>query len=233
MYIDWTYIVMVMPALLLAMWASANVNSTYQRYSRQLNARRITGAEAARRVLDANGLRDIAIERIPGELTDHYDPKAGVIRLSQAVYDSCSTAAVGVACHEVGHAIQHSVGYVPIKLRQAIVPITNFGAKLSMPLIVIGLLLSSFSPALVYLAYAGVALFSLSAVFQIVTLPTEFNASSRALKTIEGMELLQGEELDGAKRVLRAAALTYVAALAVTIMQLLRFFTIVSSRDRD
>ena len=230
MYIDWTYVVLVLPAVLLSLWASSNVNSTYARYSKQLNSRGMTGAEAARRLLDANGLRNVPVEMTEGELTDHYDPKANVIRLSAGVYGGRSTAAVGVACHEAGHAIQHSVNYAPIKIREAIVPITNLGAKLSMPLIILGLLLGSMSQLFIYLAYAGVALYGLCAIFQLVTLPTEFNASSRALASIEGMGLLQGEELDGAKRVLRAAALTYVAALAVTLMQLLRFALIVSSR---
>ena len=230
MYIDWTYVVLVLPAVLLSLWASSNVNSTYARYSKQLNSRGMTGAEAARRLLDANGLRNVSVEMTEGELTDHYDPKANVIRLSAGVYGGRSTAAVGVACHEAGHAIQHSVNYAPIKIREAIVPITNLGAKLSMPLIILGLLLGSMSQLFIYLAYAGVALYGLCAIFQLVTLPTEFNASSRALASIEGMGLLQGEELDGAKKVLRAAALTYVAALAVTLMQLLRFALIVSSR---
>lgn len=230
MYIDWTYVVLVLPAMLLSLWASSNVNSTYARYSKQLNSRGMTGAEAARRLLDANGLRNVPVEMTEGELTDHYDPKANVIRLSAGVYGGRSTAAVGVACHEAGHAIQHSVNYAPIKIREAIVPITNLGAKLSMPLIILGLLLGSMSQLFIYLAYAGVALYGLCAIFQLVTLPTEFNASSRALASIEGMGLLQGEELDGAKKVLRAAALTYVAALAVTLMQLLRFALIVSSR---
>lgn len=230
MYIDWTYVVLVLPAVLLSLWASSNVNSTYARYSKQLNSRGMTGAEAARRLLDANGLRNVPVEMTEGELTDHYDPKANVIRLSAGVCGGRSTAAVGVACHEAGHAIQHSVNYAPIKIREAIVPITNLGAKLSMPLIILGLLLGSMSQLFIYLAYAGVALYGLCAIFQLVTLPTEFNASSRALASIEGMGLLQGEELDGAKRVLRAAALTYVAALAVTLMQLLRFALIVSSR---
>lgn len=230
MYIDWTYVVLVLPAVLLSLWASSNVNSTYARYSKQLNSRGMTGAEAARRLLDANGLRNVPVEMTEGELTDHYDPKANVIRLSAGVYGGRSTAAVGVACHEAGHAIQHSVNYAPIKIREAIVPITNLGAKLSMPLIILGLLLGSMSQLFIYLAYTGVALYGLCAIFQLVTLPTEFNASSRALASIEGMGLLQGEELDGAKKVLRAAALTYVAALAVTLMQLLRFALIVSSR---
>ena len=233
MYFDWTYIILVMPAVLFTMWASSNVKNTYARYSQQFNRRGITGAEAARRVLDANGLRHVPIERVSGELSDHYDPRTNVVRLSQGVYDSTSTAAVGVACHEVGHAIQYAVNYAPVKMRTAILPITNLGAQLSMPLIVGGFLLASFSPRLIMLAYLGVACFGLSTLFQLITLPTEFNASRRAVQTIDGMGLLQGEELDGAKKVLRAAALTYVAALAVSLMQLLRFIIMVSGRRRD
>lgn len=231
MYIDLTYIVLVMPAVLLSLWASWNVNSTYRRYSQNSNSRGLTAAEAARRVLNANGLSNVPIECIPGELTDHYDPSANVVRLSEGVFGSCSTAAIGVACHEVGHAIQHATGYLPVRIRSAIVPITNIGAKLSVPLIMAGLLLSGFSQKLIMAAYIGILLFSLCAVFQIVTLPTEFNASRRALVSIQDMNLLTGEELTGAKRTLRAAALTYVAALTTTLVQLLRFIILVNSRN--
>lgn len=233
MYFDWTYIILVMPAVLLSMWASANVKSSYARYSRQFNSRGITGAQAARRVLDANGLYHVAIERVGGELSDHFDPQSNIVRLSEGVYDSTSTAAVGVACHEVGHAIQYAVNYAPVKIRTALVPITNLGAQLSVPLIIGGFILAGFAPRLLMLSYLGVACFGLSALFQFITLPTEFNASRRAVQTIEGMGLLQDEELDGAKKVLRAAALTYVAALAVSLMQLLRFIIMVSGRRRD
>ena len=233
MYFDWTYIILVMPAVLLSMWASANVKSSYARYSRQFNSRGITGAQAARRVLDANGLYHVAIERVSGELSDHFDPQSNIVRLSEGVYDSTSTAAVGVACHEVGHAIQYAVNYAPVKIRTALVPVTNLGAQLSVPLIVGGFVLAGFAPRLLMLSYLGVACFGLSALFQFITLPTEFNASRRAVQTIEGMGLLQDEELDGAKKVLRAAALTYVAALAVSLMQLLRFIIMVSGRRRD
>lgn len=231
MYIDLTYIVLVMPAVLLSLWASWNVNSTYRRYSQNSNSRGLTAAEAARRVLNANGLSNVPIECIPGELTDHYDPSANVVRLSEGVFGSCSTAAIGVACHEVGHAIQHATGYLPVRIRSAIVPVTNIGAKLSVPLIMAGLLLSGFSQKLIMAAYIGILLFSLCAVFQIVTLPTEFNASRRALVSIQDMNLLTGEELTGAKRTLRAAALTYVAALTTTLVQLLRFIILVNSRS--
>lgn len=232
MYIDMTYILLVLPAVILSLWASANVKRTYQKYSRQINSRGLTGADAARRVLDSNGLRAVPIECVSGELSDHYDPEANVVRLSEGVYGGTSTAAVGVACHEVGHAIQNAVGYAPVKIRQAIIPVTNFGAKLSIPLLIGGLLLCGFIPQFIYLAYVGVALYALCAVFQIVTLPTEFDASRRALASIEGMGLLEGEEYQGAKKVLRAAALTYVAALATTLMQLLRFLIILNGRRR-
>lgn len=231
MYIDLTYIVLVLPAVLLSLWASWNVNSTYRRYSQNSNSRGLTAAEAARRVLNANGLSNVPIECIPGELTDHYDPSANVVRLSEGVFGSCSTAAIGVACHEVGHAIQHATGYLPVRIRSAIVPVTNIGAKLSVPLIMAGLLLSGFSQKLIMAAYIGILLFSLCAVFQIVTLPTEFNASRRALVSIQDMNLLTGEELTGARRTLRAAALTYVAALTTTLVQLLRFIILVNSRN--
>ena len=233
MYFDWTYLILVMPAVLLSMWASANVKSTYQRYSGHYNRRGITGAQAARRVLDANGLNHVPIERVSGELSDHYDPQSNIIRLSEGVYDSTSTAAVGIACHEAGHAVQYAVGYAPVKIRTAIVPITNLGAQLSTPLIIGGFVLAGFAPKLIMLAYLGVACFGLCALFQLITLPTEFNASRRAVETIDAMGMLQGEELEGAKKVLRAAALTYVAALAVSLMQLLRFVIMLSGRRRD
>ena len=232
MYLDMTYIVLVLPAVILSLWASWNVKHTYKKYAKQLNSRGLTGADAARRVLDANGLRDIPVERISGELTDHYDPEARVVRLSDGGWSGTSTAAVGVACHEVGHAIQNAENYLPVKIRQAIIPATNIGAKLSVPLLIAGLVLCGFIPQLIYLAYLGVAAYGLCALFQLVTLPTEFDASRRALRTIDGMGLLEGEEYNGAKKVLTAAALTYVAALATTLMQLLRFVIILNDRRR-
>lgn len=229
-YFDWTYLVLVLPAILLAVWASANVNRTFKKYANQHSRRGITGAEAARKVLDANGLYHIRIEHISGSLTDHYDPRGNVIRLSDSVYGNTSTAAIGVACHEAGHAVQHAVGYAPIKLRTAIIPITNIGSKLAMPLILLGLLFMN--TQLYYLVYAGILCFSFSALFQLVTLPTEFNASRRALRAIESGNLLYDNELAGAKKTLRAAALTYVAALAVSLAQLLRLLLIVAGRGR-
>lgn len=230
---DWTYIVLVMPAVLFSLWASARVNSTFQKYQKQRNSRNITGAEAARQVLDSNGLYQVRIEQVAGELTDHYDPSANVIRLSNGVYGSTSTAAVGVACHEAGHAIQYAVGYAPIRFRAAIIPVTNIGSKLAVPLIFAGLLLGSVSSFFVTLAYIGVFAFSFSALFQLVTLPTEINASRRALQSIESANLLYGEELEGAKKALTAAALTYVAALAVSLTQILRFLVLLGGRRRN
>ena len=226
-----TYIVLVLPAVIFAMWASSYVNSTFSKYNKQFNRRRITGAQAARYVLDHNGCRDVRIQRVAGELTDHYDPKENVIRLSESVYDNTSSAAVGVACHEAGHAIQYAENYAPIKMRAAIIPITNIGSRLSMPLIVLGLVLCALEPAWIGIAYVGIACFGLSTVFQLLTLPTEFNASHRAIAAIEGSNLLVGEELDGAKKVLKAAALTYVAALAVSLMQLIRLLLVVNRRN--
>ena len=233
MYFDWTYVVLVMPAVLLSLWASQRVNGTFNHYKKLRNRRGLSGAQAARFVLDSNGLSNIRIEHIAGSLTDHYDPEVQAIRLSDEVYNSTSCAAVGVACHEAGHAIQYAQDYAPVRIRAAIIPITNFGAKLAMPLIILGLLLSSFTPMFTWFAYAGLICFCLSTLFQLVTLPTEFDASRRAIACIEGGNLLQGEELDGAKRVLKAAALTYVAALAVSLMQLFRFILIFRSRDND
>ncbi len=227
-YIDWTYIILVMPALVFSIWASARVNTTFEKYSKQNSMRRMTGAQAAERVLRANGIYNVKIERVSGNLTDHYDPKANVIRLSDVVYDSISTAAIGVAAHEAGHAVQHAQNYAPVKIRTAIVPITNIGSKLSIPLIFLGILLSYMGSQFALIAYAGVAAFGLCVLFQLVTLPTEFNASKRALVAIEQCGILSSDELEGSKKVLSAAALTYVAALAVTLMQFLRLFLMVS-----
>ena len=230
---DWTYLVLVLPCILLSLWASANVNSTFRRYSKQRSICGLTGAQAAQRVLYANGVRNVRIERISGNLTDHYDPKTNVIRLSDGVYDNTSTAAIGVACHEAGHAVQYAQNYAPVKLRAAIVNVTNIGSRLSLPLIIIGLLLMSVSGLgefFYYVALAGALCYGLCVIFQLVTLPTEFNASHRALKAIEGSALLTDEEQKGAKKVLTAAALTYVAALATALAQFVRLLTIVNRR---
>lgn len=233
MYFDWTYLFLVLPAMIFAMIASWGVNSTFAKYSKQHSSKGVTGAQAARLVLDRNGLQNVPIEQISGKLTDHYDPRTNVVRLSSEVYSGTSTASIGVACHEVGHAIQHAVGYTPIKIRSAIVPITNIGSKLAVPLILIGIICSSLGEFFVWLAYIGLIGFALTAVFQLVTLPTEFNASSRALATIRENNILTPEELKGSRKVLTAAAMTYVAALAVAVAQLLRLIMIVNRRTRD
>ena len=230
---DLTYIVLVLPCVILARIASANVNATFKRYSEKHSYRRITGAQAAERVLRANGVSGVRIERVRGNLTDHFDPKSNVIRLSDSVHDSTSVAAIGVACHEAGHAVQYAQHYAPIKLRAAIIPITNIGSKLAMPLILLGLLLS-FGEAVSYgFVYAGIACFSLSLVFQLVTLPVEFNASRRAMDAIASSELLTDEERKGARKTLTAAAMTYVAATAVALAQLLRLILIFGGRRRN
>ena len=231
---DWTYIVLVLPCLIFAMIASSGVKSTFQKYSRQLSTRGISGAEAARRVLAANGVQGVRIERVSGSLTDHYDPKSNVIRLSDSVYASTSTAAIGVACHEAGHAVQYAMGYAPIKVRAAIIPLTNFGSKLAMPLILAGILLAAFGSFSTILVDLGIAAFGLSFVFQLITLPVEFNASRRAIQTIDDAQLLTPEEQRGARKTLRAAAMTYVAAMAVALAQLIRLIMIFgNSRRRD
>lgn len=230
---DPTFLTLVLPCLLLSLWASSNVNSTFRKYSQQMSVRRITGAEAAQRVLRNNGVQGVRIERVSGKLTDHYDPRTNVIRLSQDVYDNTSTAAIGVACHEAGHAVQCAVGYAPIKLRAAIIPVTNFGSRLAMPLILLGLLFSAFGQMAESLIYLGIACFGLSLVFQLVTLPVEFNASRRALQAIEDGGILTAEEQQGAKKTLTAAALTYVAATAVSLAQLLRLIAIFGGRRRN
>ena len=191
MFFDWTYLVIVMPFVLLSVIASASVNSTYKKYSQQYSRRGITGAQAAERVLRSNGVSGVRIERIDGKLTDHYDPRANVIRLSESVYTSTSTAAIGVACHEAGHAVQYAQSYAPIKLRAAIIPITNIGSKLAMPLILIGLLLTASEQMSFGFVYLGIACFALSLIFQLVTLPVEFNASRRAMQAIEYGERVQ------------------------------------------
>lgn len=230
---DWTYIVLVLPCILLSLWASSNVQSTFKKYSSQMSYRRITGANAAQRVLMANGVSGVRIERISGSLTDHYDPKTNVIRLSADVYDSTSTAAIGVACHEAGHAVQYAQNYAPIKLRAAIIPITNIGSKLAMPLILLGIVLSFMENFSYFFIYLGIAAFGLSLVFQLVTLPVEFNASSRAMTAIRSSGILTEDEQVGARKTLTAAALTYVAATAVALSQLIRLIAIFGGRSRN
>lgn len=225
-YYDATY-VLVIAAFFLTLFASFGVNSTFKKYNKVHSSRGLTAADAARKILDANGLYNIRIEHVAGNLTDHYSPNESVIRLSDATYNSTSVAAIGVAAHECGHAIQHQVGYVPIKIRNGIVPIVNVSNALSMPLFILGLILS-IGP----LAMAGALLFGMVLVFQIVTLPTETNASGRAMKTLEEMAILEGDELKGARKTLTAAAMTYVAAVAATALQFLRLVMLANRRRR-
>lgn len=226
---DWT-ILILLPAMIFAFWAQFKVQSTFKKFDRVNTMRGMTGADAARRILDMNGLHHVKVEYIRGHLNDHYDPRANVIRLSDATYGSTSVAAVGVAAHEAGHAVQHATGYAPIRLRSAIIPVTRFGSMLAMPLFIVGLLLAGYattgSAMGEMLMLGGIALFSLSTLFQLVTLPVEFNASSRALKTLENSGMLYGDEVSGARSVLSAAAMTYVAALATSLATLLRLLLI-------
>ena len=227
-YYDYYYLILVIPALLIAMWAQFKVQSTFNKYSKVQASRGYTASQIARCLLDENGLNDVSVERVSGNLTDHYDPKANVIRLSDSVYNSTSVAAIGVAAHETGHAIQYAKKYAPIKLRSAIIPLSQIGSTLSMPLILLGFIFS-FRP----LVIGGIILFSLVALFQLITLPVEFNASRRALDVLESRDYLYGDELDGARKTLSAAAMTYVAALLVSLMQLLRLVLLFGRRNND
>ncbi|MCI8403496.1 MAG: zinc metallopeptidase [Clostridia bacterium] len=225
-YFDPTYVLVII-AFALTMFASFGVKSTFSKYNEVYSRRGLTASEAARKILDANGLYSIRVERVSGELTDHFSPKENVIRLSDSTYNSTSVAAIGVAAHECGHAVQHQTGYVPIKIRNSIVPIVNIGNTLSMPVFIIGLILGIGS-----LAMAGAILFGLVLVFQVVTLPTEINASRRAMKTLEDMYILDEDELKGAGKTLTAAAMTYVAAVAATALQFLRLVLLANRRRR-
>ena len=216
-YIDPYYFMLIVPAMLIALLAQARVSSTFNRYSRVYSHRGITAA-----------LYDVQVQRVAGSLTDHYDPRSNVVRLSDSVYTSTSIAAIGVAAHEVGHAIQHATDYAPLTLRNAIIPVTNLGSRLSIPLIIAGLLFSA-QP----LVQIGILAFSLMVVFQLVTLPVEFNASNRAIRTLAADGYLDRDELAGAKSVLGAAAMTYVAALITAVAQLLRLILLFGRRDRD
>lgn len=231
MFFDYYYILWVLPAVIFAIWASARVSTTFQKYSAQLSHLGLSGSQAARKVLEAAGVYQVQIEKTGGSLTDHYDPRTNVIRLSDSVCNRTSTAAIGVAAHEAGHAIQYAQGYLPIKIRNAIIPVTNIGSRLAIPLILIGLLFAGEGGGLWNLAYLGVLCFGLSTLFQLITLPVEFDASRRALRALESTHILTGEELYGARKVLTAAALTYVAALAVSLTQLFRLLAIVNRRN--
>lgn len=224
--------IILIPAIIFTMYAQSKVNSNFRRYSNIRNARNMTGAEAARRMLDANGLTNVQIEKIRGSLTDHYDPRKRVLRLSQSVYGVNSIAAVSVACHEAGHAVQHAESYKPLKIRNSIVPLVNFASSLTWPLVIIGILLLANG------SYMGDLLFNIGVItmlavilFHTVTLPVEFNASSRALRQMDDLGIITEEENKGASKVLRAAAMTYVAALATAIANLLRILAMRGSRD--
>ena len=222
----------VIAAVLFSVWASARVNSAFKAGSRVRPMSGMTGYDAAYQVLRANGVDGVRIEHVQGNLTDHYDPRSRVLRLSDNVYGVSSAAAIGVAAHEAGHAIQHAHGYAPLTIRNAIIPITNFGSKIAIPLVLLGILFEGLGRNMIVIAYAGVACFALSVLFQLLTLPTEFNASRRALNAIESGGMLSREELGNAKSVLTAAALTYVAALTVALTQFLRLLGMVQRRDR-
>lgn len=218
MFLDPLYIVMIVPTFLLSLFAQFKVSSSFKRFSKVPSSRGITGAQAARLILEAEGIRDVDIEVGKGFLSDHYDPRARVLRLSESVYAGNSLASVGVAAHEAGHAIQHARGYVPLQLRSALVPISSLGSNLAWPLLIIGFIFMAKS-----LILAGIVFFSLAVLFQLVTLPVEFNASSRALQALPAAGILSDTEVDGARKVLSAAALTYVAAAAAAVVQLLYF----------
>ncbi len=226
-FYDYYYLVLVVPAIIISLFAQMKVQSTYKKYAKQFASRGITATEVVRHILDKNGLSNVRIERIAGSLTDHYDPKANVIRLSDTVYGDASVASIGVAAHEAGHAVQHATGYVPIKLRNSVLPVASLGSKLSVPLILLGLILSMQA-----LIEFGILLFSFVLLFQLITLPVEVNASRRAIRTLDEGAILAGNELIGAKKVLSAAAMTYVAAALTTAMQLLRL-VLISRRRND
>lgn len=234
-YWDPTYWMVIVGGI-LCLLASARVKNTYNKYGKLFGRRGISGANAARMILSRNGIQDVSVVQISGHLTDHYDPKDKVLRLSTDVYNSSSVAAVGVAAHECGHAIQHQQAYYPLILRNTIVPVVNFGSMISWPLIIIGLFIGKGTTQGTigsYLVQAGILLFTIVVIFQLVTLPVEFNASRRAMIALEQNEILETEERKGAGKVLKAAALTYVAGAAAAILQLLRLLLLFGGRDRD
>lgn len=226
-YLDSYYLLLVVPALLFSLFAQFKVKNSFNKYSRIRNTKGMTGADVAKSILERSGLYDVRIERVAGELTDHYDPRTKVVRLSQSVYGSDSIAAIGVAAHETGHAIQHSVGYGPLALRSTLVPVARIGSNLGFPFAFIGLLLG-----LPFLVNVGIVLFSMAVAFTLITLPVEFNASKRAIRTLEDTGLLDYSEVDPAKKVLNAAAMTYVASTAVAVANLLRLMLLSSRRRR-
>ena len=225
---DIYYFILIIPALLFGLWAQNQVNTNYQKYSQIGTMRGMTGAQAAEYILRQNGIYEVQIRQISGHLSDNFNPKNNTISLSDGVYNSTSIAAIGVAAHEAGHAVQHAVNYKPIKIREMVIPVTQIGSWLYLPILLIGVLLSSQG-----LVNLGIILFSTLAIFQLATLPVEFDASDRAIKTLSQSGILQGNEITGAKKVLKAAALTYVAALVSSLAQLLRLILIFGGRRRD
>lgn len=228
-YYDWT-ILIVLPAMIFAIWAQIKVKSTFDKYSQAPTRSGQTAADAARRLLDANGLYNVGIKRVSGHLSDHYNPKDKTLYLSESVYDSNSAAAIGVACHEAGHAIQDAKAYGPLKLRMNIIPVCNIGSRLAMPLFLIGLFFAGDFGY--WFMLIGIACFSLATLFQLVTLPVEFNASRRAMEGMQNCGILYEDELPAARKVLSAAAMTYVAALATSLLSLLRLLAIANNRRR-
>ncbi|MBQ3531682.1 MAG: zinc metallopeptidase [Oscillospiraceae bacterium] len=225
---DIYYFILIIPALLFGLWAQSQVNTNFQKYSQIGTMRGMTGAQAAEYILQQNGIYDVQIRHVSGHLSDNFNPRNKTVNLSDSVYNSTSIAAIGVAAHEAGHAVQHAVNYAPIRIREMIIPVTQIGSWLYLPIIMVGFLFSSQT-----LVNAGILLFSTLAIFQLVTLPVEFDASGRAIRTLESSGILYGEEITGAKRVLKAAALTYVAALVSSLAQLLRLILIFGGRRRD
>lgn len=235
MYISFEYIIILIPAIILTVYAQSKVFSTFKKYSAVRCRSGMTGAEAARRILNSNGIYDVEIQPIGGSLTDNYDPSRKVLRLSQDVYGSTSLSAVGVAAHESGHAIQHSRNYVPLKLRSALVPITNLASRMAMPFILIGILFGAYWGSRVgyTIVEIGIVFFAVSVLFSLITLPVEFNASRRAVKTLQETGVVAQDEVGAVRSVLSAAALTYVAAAATAIASLLRLILIFGGRRRD
>lgn len=225
--IDYYYIILVIPAMIIALIAQVKMQSAYKKYAKIGNSRGLTGEQAARMILNAHGLNYVPINMIAGELTDHFNPTDNTVNLSEAVYSGTSIASIGIAAHEVGHAIQHAEHYVPNKIRSAIIPVTNYGSRFSMILILAGLIFGQF----IWLAYLGVILYSTATLFQLVTLPVEFNASARALKHIKELGIANDDNYKGVRKVLTAAAMTYVAALITSLANLLRLFLIVRGSD--
>ena len=227
MYFDPLYFVFMLPALAFVMFAQHRVSSTFRKYAEVANQRRVTGAQVAEAILRSNGIYDVPVEHVPGQLTDHYDPRSRTLRLSDSVYRSYSVAAMGVAAHEVGHAIQHARGYAPLKLRSAIVPVASFGSNLGPIMLIVGVL-----TGLVQVAWLGVAAFAAGTLFALITLPVEFNASSRAMAQLQTVGLVDRTEYDQANKVLNAAALTYVAGFAAALLQLLYWISVVAGMNR-